>query len=46
MVKALLHIEEAVEPDASDALATAICHANTQCYAGRVNGSGGQGGVH
>jgi len=33
MVKALLNIEEAVEPDASDALATAICHANTRSFA-------------
>jgi crossover junction endodeoxyribonuclease RuvC len=40
MVKTLLHIEEDVEADASDALATAICHANTQCFAGRLEESG------
>ncbi len=38
MVKALLNIEAAVEPDASDALATAICHANTRTFAARVDG--------
>jgi len=32
MVRALLNIEGDVEPDASDALATAICHANTQSF--------------
>jgi crossover junction endodeoxyribonuclease RuvC len=48
MVKALLEISTAVEPDASDALATAICHANTQCFAGRLRESGGgpEGAVH
>jgi crossover junction endodeoxyribonuclease RuvC len=39
MVRALLNIEEAVEPDASDALATAICHANTQSFRRAVDGS-------
>jgi crossover junction endodeoxyribonuclease RuvC len=39
MVKALLNIDEAVEPDASDALATAICHANTRCFTGHVEES-------
>lgn len=32
MVKALLNIEEGVETDASDALAAAICHLNTQMF--------------
>jgi crossover junction endodeoxyribonuclease RuvC len=32
MVRALLNIEGEVEPDASDALAAAICHANTQSF--------------
>lgn len=41
MVKALLHIHQEVEPDASDALAAAICHANSQCFAGRLRESGG-----
>ncbi len=45
MVKTLLNIEETVEPDASDALATAICHANTQSFASRVGGTG-QGVAH
>ena len=31
MVRALLNVEEAVEIDASDALAAAICHLNTAC---------------
>jgi len=39
MVRALLNIEEAVEPDASDALATAICHANTRSFASHVEES-------
>ena len=43
MVKALLHIDQEVEPDASDALAAAICHANSQCFAGRLRESGGGG---
>lgn len=40
MVKTLLHIEAAVEPDASDALATAICHANSRSFARHIEESG------
>lgn len=39
MVRALLNIQDAVEPDASDALAAAICHANTQSFRRNVDGS-------
>jgi crossover junction endodeoxyribonuclease RuvC len=40
MVRALLNIEEAVEPDASDALATAICHANTRSFTSHLEEPG------
>ena len=41
MVRALLHLgEEAVEEDAADALATAICHINSRAFHKTVEGSG------
>jgi crossover junction endodeoxyribonuclease RuvC len=41
MVKALLHIEdEKIEADASDALATAICHLNSRIFQTKLNESG------
>jgi len=36
MVRTLLRIEEAVEEDAADALACAICHLNTRSYQKRL----------
>jgi len=41
MVKALLNIEEKkIEADASDALATAICHLNSRIFQTKLNESG------
>jgi crossover junction endodeoxyribonuclease RuvC len=41
MVKALLHIEnKKIEADASDALATAICHLNSRIFQTKLNESG------
>jgi len=41
MVKALLHIEdEKIEADASDALATAICHLNSRIFQTKLDESG------
>lgn len=41
MVKALLHIEDKkIEADASDALATAICHLNSRLFQTKLNESG------
>jgi crossover junction endodeoxyribonuclease RuvC len=39
MVRALLNVEEEVETDASDALATAICHLNTRMFQKTVEDS-------
>jgi crossover junction endodeoxyribonuclease RuvC len=39
MVRALLNIESEVEPDASDALAAAICHANTRSFQKNIDES-------
>jgi crossover junction endodeoxyribonuclease RuvC len=39
MVRALLDIEGEVEADASDALAAAICHANTRSFQKSVEDS-------
>ncbi len=43
MVRALLNIEEALETDASDALAAAICHLNTRMFQEAVEDSTGGG---
>jgi len=44
MVKALLHIEDKrIEEDASDALATAICHLNSRIFQTKLNESGAKG---
>jgi crossover junction endodeoxyribonuclease RuvC len=43
MVKVLLNIEGEVETDASDALATAICHLNTRMFQKSVEESAGGG---
>lgn len=41
MVKALLHIEDKkIEADASDALATAICHLNSRIFQTKLDESG------
>jgi len=39
MVKALLRLDEALQEDAADALAVAICHANTQASLVRMAGA-------
>ncbi len=39
MVKALLEIEEELEPDAADALAAAYCHLNTRLFQKKVEES-------
>ena len=39
MVKALLNLPEVAQEDASDALAVAICHANSRTLKQAVNGS-------
>jgi crossover junction endodeoxyribonuclease RuvC len=39
MVKALLEIEEKIEPDAADALAAAYCHLNTRLFQKKVEES-------
>jgi len=39
MVKALLLISDTIAEDASDALAVAICHANTQASLIRMSGA-------
>jgi crossover junction endodeoxyribonuclease RuvC len=45
MVKALLHIDdEKIETDASDALATAICHLNSRIFQTKLNESGAKEG--
>ena len=43
MVKALLNVEEELETDASDALATAICHLNTRMFHKAIEESPGGG---
>ena len=39
MVKALLNISDTIAEDAADALAVAICHANTQASLIRMAGA-------
>jgi crossover junction endodeoxyribonuclease RuvC len=39
MVKALLEVEEEIEPDAADALAAAYCHLNTRLFQKKVEES-------
>jgi crossover junction endodeoxyribonuclease RuvC len=38
MVASLLKVAEKMAPDASDALAAAICHLHRQCFQSRVSG--------
>jgi len=45
MVRTLLHLQEAdLDPDASDALATAYCHLNARLFQKKIEESGWEGG--